>query len=286
MPNLNGASTERVFVFPDTHLADSVNGVRPMDAHDPKAISVAIQVMRDFKPTKALQLGDLLNNGGISSFQRRKDQLGQVPSDSGDTISSVVARDMALGRRFWDIVQENSRGCKEYYQLCGNHDHLLNEARGMAAYKPFIDKNWYIESALQLKEKGIKYVPYIRTETQNNWVELGKLWAIHGSFSSGNALKKHYEAYGKSLIMGHLHAYIAASFSSVHSGPAGVWSLGTLSTRTASYIRSGVNAWRQGFGTVHILPNKNFYVNFYDIIDGVTVYNGKVYSAKKLTGLE
>lgn len=279
------ASTKITVILPDVHLqARSKDGIAPMDRHDPAAISVAFQIIQDIKPDTVIQLGDLLHLGYISGFQRKKDMLGKAPSEDGETINLTVGRDMELGNIFWDHLQKVAKGADDFHQLEGNHEEILRVARNMSLYSPYVDNQWYPEKALNLQDRGVKWTPYQRYGGSKNWVEVGKLWVIHGQYASANHAKKHHDAWGHSLAYGHLHTYESHSFQSVDS-LNGTWCLGCLCTPTASYHRGRNNAWREGVGIVYTLPNGKFNVYFVDIIKGQAVWNGKLYTSKRLPGL-
>lgn len=286
MGQLRGLSTRVEVILPDVHMSSADKfGVKPIDRHDPAALSVAFQIMEDLKPDGVTQIGDLLHLAQISSFQRRKDMLGTVPSEDGETIDATVRRDMDLGNIFWDTVQRKVPKKADLREMEGNHEELLRVSRNMASYRPYVDKNWYVEEALNLKERGIKWIPYQRYGESKNWVELSpKLWVIHGQYVAKDHARKHHDAWGHNLIYGHLHTFEAHSYQSIDT-LNGVWTVGCLCTPTASYHRGRLNAWRQGMAVVYIQPSGKFNVYFIDIIKGQAVWNGKVYSAKNLPGL-
>ncbi len=285
MPTEKRKTSTRVSViFPDIHLQDrSENGIAPMDRHDPAALSVALQIAEDVKPDEAVQLGDLLHLSYISGFQRKKDQLGKAPSEDGETINLTVAKDMVLGNIFWDYLQKATKGADSYYQLEGNHEEIMRVARNMNTYAPYVSSDWYVDKALHLKERGIKWIPYQRYDGSKNWVDLGKVKVIHGQYTSANHLTKHHEIYDN-VIYGHLHSYSATSFKNLYT-VSGAWCIGCLCSPNASYMRGRVSGWTEGVTVVYHQPNGRFSVFFIPIIDGSAIWNGKTYTAKRLPGL-
>lgn len=279
------SSTKVTVILPDVHLsATSRDGIRPIDRHDSEALSVAFQIIKDIQPDRIVQLGDLLHFGQISGFARKKDMLGKAPSEDGETISVTIERDIELANIFWDTVQSLSKA-KEYDFLQGNHDLILDKARQMNLYAPYVNKSWYLQEALHLKDRGINYTKYERFNGSKNWITEGKLNICHGFYSGGNHLDAHFRMFQSNVCYGHLHSYGAKSFASVDS-IKGAWCIGTLSTKYASYVRSAASAWRQGCALVYSQPNGKFNLYFIDIVGGHAVWAGKIYTAKRLVGLQ
>jgi hypothetical protein len=284
--NKKSLSTKVTVIFPDIHLASaSKEGIKPVDRHDPKALSVAFQLVKDIQPDRIVTIGDFLHLGQISSFQRKRDMLGKAPSEDGEVISVTIDRDMELGNICLDQIQSLCKKTKEYDFLQGNHELLLDYSRRMSYYAPYVNSSWYVQEALNLKERGIGYTRYERLNESKNWITEGKLHICHGFFSGANHLDAHFKMFQAPVVYGHTHTYACKNFTSVSSISA-AWTIGTLSTKYASYIRSASSQWQQGLTVVYTRPDGKFNLYFINILDGTAAWNGKLYMAKKLPGLE
>ena len=282
-------STLVVVASPDKHFASSSkDGIKPTDRHDPAALSVFLQVLADIKPDIHVDLGDLAHFGYISHYQFEKGQFGRVPSQDGETIALSVADDNALINRWLDKLQGACRKDTKFHQLEGNHEEILRVGRNKEAYRPFVNSEWYPEKAWRLQERGIKWTPYQRYDQSPNplnSVKIGKVRLIHGHYATANHLEKHWRSWGCSLIYGHMHTVEEKTFPTLEAQQV-VKTIGCLCSKTASYHRGRNNAWAQAFSVIYIQPNGLFHESTVRIINGNAVWNGKVYHAKKMPGIE
>ena len=288
MGNDRKFSTKVLFGFPDIHFtAENENGVKAIDRHDPKALSVAFQLLEDIQPDVCGQIGDMLHLAYLSGFQVKKDQDGRVPSENGETMEACLDRDNILANRFWDKTQGLCPKHTEFFQEEGNHEEILRNCRNMRRYSGVKNlQDWYPERAWRLKERGIQWIPYQRYgEGAKNWYQFGKVKIIHGQYANMNHIKKHHESWGCNLIYGHMHTIQETTFISADSQMM-VATAGCLSTPYASYHRGRNNAWQQAVFVVYLQPNGLFHYYPIRIVNGTAVWNGKTYFAKPLKGFE
>lgn len=270
-------STKRIVIFPDIHFAHSVNGIKAQDRHDPKAVSVALQILNAVKPDMFIQLGDLGHFAYISHWNQNKDLFGKASSEDGESIQMTLREDTELINRFWDRIK-----APEIVSMEGNHEQIVRVTRNMNKYAPLVNNDWYLEKAWRLKERGIRWVPYERYgEGSKNWVDVGpNLKVLHGQYVGKSALAQHYTHWDCNLIIGHLHWIAEQSFPSLNNHKM-VKSIGCLATKYASYHRGRNNAWGQAISVVYLKPDGIFHENTIRVFNGEAVYNGKVYRAKK-----
>ena len=252
-----------------------------MDRHDPKALSVVLQVLKDIRPDNYIDIGDLAHLAYLSHWNVDRDQQGRSVSENGDSIAMNLKDDHALINVWLDKVQAACRKDTRYYQLEGNHEEILRVLRNMRKTDGYDKTQFYPEKQWELEERGIKWVPYQRYgDSQKNWVEIGPhLKVIHGQYAALNHLRKHWENWQTNLIYGHLHTRETKDFSHPKFSTT-VQTIGCLCGKTASYHRGRNNAWSQGFSVVHLYPDGRFLDEFVRILNGRAYYNGKTYYAK------
>ena len=273
-------------IFPDIHFAHGVNGQKPMDRHDPVALSVAFQILRDLRPDSFIQLGDLFHGSYLSHWNVAKDMMGRTVGNDGELLNMCLKDDHRLINLFWDKVQEAVGKNADVYGMEGNHEEILRNLRYMNKHNGLDKDQFYPEVMWRLKERGIKWIPYQRYENKPNWVEVGPyLKVLHGQYCSTNHLTKHFQHHLTNLIYGHVHNIEEKSFPSP-SNHISVKSIGCLCTRTASYHRGRNNAWGQAICLVYTLPSGEFYDQVVRIINGKAVYAGKVYVGKPESWME
>jgi len=157
--------------------------------------------------------------------------------------------------------------------IAGNHENryfTFMENHSPIAYQ----FNFCLPTQLRLKSRNILYVAY------NDWVDLGKLSITHGMWCGATCLKKHFEACGKSLIIGHVHKFECKPF--VHRGETKqAWSLPAMAGLNPEYIKNTDNNWSNGFGIVQMKHNGNFNCNIMQVWDNELVWpDGKIISGE------
>jgi hypothetical protein len=281
-----GFSTKVAVISPDKHFAHSVNGQKAMDRHDPAAISIFLQIVKDIKPDIHVGLGDTAHLAYLSHWNISKGIGGRAKSEDGETIAMSLQEDNNLINRYFDNLQKSCKKDSEYIELEGNHEEILRNSRSMPLYSGFVTSDWYPERAWRFAERGVKWIPYQKYGNNPNWYQLGPyLRLVHGHYAGTNHLTRHFLDHLTNVHYGHLHTIEEKAFRSP-SAHISVKTLGCLCTPTASYHRGTNNAWGQGFEIVYLLPNGQFHDQFIKIIKGKAVYNGKVYTAKPESWME
>lgn len=274
-------------VTPDKHFSVTASGVKPIDRHDPAALSVALQIIEDIKPDIYVDLGDLGHFPYLSGFSIKKDLSNRVVTIDGETAASSLKADHAVINVWWDYVMKACRRDTKFVQLEGNHDELLRICRHMEKYAAVADQDcWFAEKAWHLDQRGVKFVPYQRYgDTGKNYYDLGKLRCLHGQYANENFLDKHAKFWpGQSLMFGHMHVYAHKRYPH-EKFSLSVQSIGCLATKYASYHRGRNNAWTQGMSVVKIFPDGTFLDTFVHILGGRATYGKKVYHAKPIKGI-
>jgi hypothetical protein len=274
-------------ISPDKHFAHAVNGVKPMDRHDPAALSILLQIMNEIKPDIYIDLGDMVHLAYLSHWNQGRDLWGKSVSEDGETVPMLLKDDNALIGVWLDHVMKACRKDTKYYQLEGNHEEIMRVSRNMNKYAPLVNNSWYPEKAWDLAERKMEFIPYQRYGPNGkNYVQLGKyLKVIHGHYASTNHLAKHWLHWQTNLIYGHMHTIESKAFPNLHNH-TNVQTIGCLCTPTASYHRGRNNAWGQAFSVVYLMPDGQFHDVLVRIINGKAIWNGKIYYAKSIKGIE
>jgi len=251
----------KVIVLPDIHVPVA----------DKRALAVVEKYMADETFDEWIQLGDFMDFGHISSFN--KTALRKI---EGESIQADYDEGNKLLDRHQKIIRKNNKKAK--FVICeGNHSHRIER---------YIDEHpqlrgiLEVEKGLNLKERKIKWV---RNWSEGEVYELGNVLFLHGAFVSQNHIKKMLDVYGtsgKSVVYGHVHSVESASKVCFGSDTDILsQSLGCLCELDQEYMRGKPSNWTLAFGVFYFYPSGKFnhYVvrlNDYSFI----APNGKYYS--------
>ena len=274
-----GASVKVAVITPDKHFAHSVNGVKPQDRHDPAALSVVLQILKDIKPDIYVDLGDLVHLAYITHWNAAKDMIGRTKSEDGGFVEMCLMEDHKLVNRWLDHVQSACRKDTQYFQLEGNHEEILRNSSYMHKFDGLDKTQFNAIKSWDLEQRKMKYIPYQKYSSKPNYLQIGKLRILHGQYVATNHLTRHWMSHQCSLIYGHLHTIESKSFPTSENHQS-VQTIGCLCTPQASYHRGRNNAWGQAISVVYLFPNGQFRDVLVRIINGVAVFNGKVYRSK------
>jgi hypothetical protein len=243
----------------DAHVGyELVNGHR-RPLHDPQAISVAMQFIKDFTPDHVILGGDMLDCAAIS--HHNKDKAGKTEG------LRVLADAKELIRTVIDPLEQSVKGRLVYHT--GNHekwlDDLIEKQPGLAG---IVD----IKSVLKLTSRW-EVIP------QGQPSKLDKMVFVHGDQLKGgqHPAKAAVEAYQRNVFFGHFHTH--ATYTTVsaldlygHSGTA----VPCLCRKNPSYGGGSPNRWMQGFVFGYTTPTQfNAYVA--TIVNGRAIINGGEY---------
>jgi len=276
-----------VCVTPDKHFSATLSGIKPIDRHDPAALSVALQIIQDVKPDVYVDLGDLGHFPYLSGFSIKKDLSNRVVTIDGQTAAASLKADHEVINIWWDYIMKACRRDTKFVQLEGNHDELLRICRNMEKYAAVADQDcWFAEKAWHLDQRKVLFVPYQRYgENGKNYYNVGKLRLMHGQYANASFINKHAQFWpGQSICMGHMHTYEHKRFPH-EKFSLSVSSIGCLCNKYASYHRGRNNAWAQGMLVVKVFPNGSFLDTFIHILDGRATYGDKIYYAKPIKGI-
>jgi hypothetical protein len=281
-------STKVGVILPDIHFASpGLNGQVPFDRHDPEALSIVLQVLKDLQPEYLCQLGDLIHLGYLSHWNADRDMKGRVVSLSGEALGMCLKDDHQLINHWFDILQKLLPKKTEMVQLEGNHEEIFRSLTYMTTYDGIDKTQFHPVASWNLQQRGITWVPYQRYDGGPNWATFGKCKIVHGKFVSKNHLELHWRDMGcTNLKYGHTHSFETKDFPHPELS-VNVQSIGCLCTRQASYHRGRNTAmgWSQGFSVMYLFPDGKFLDTYVRILNGRAIFNGKTYYAKPIKGI-
>ena len=213
---------DKVLLVPDIHS----------QFVDWSALQVCLDFKADWKPTKTVQMGDLLDCEAISSF----------PKDQALTLRE----EFDIGEHILDIL-------KPTHYCEGNHEERI-QRQGLVDRS--IRSLLSVKDNLHLEARGIEHLEY----RPNLYFEFGKLNVLHGNKCSDNAAKAHAEAYG-CVAFCHTHRIQSYTKRSIGHRSTG-FNVGTLTPESLGYC-STVTGWQQGFAFAYIMDDGDF--SFYQV---------------------
>lgn len=163
----------------------------------------------------------------------------------------------------------------------GNHDDWENQ---LVEENPELQGTVERTQILNIAGRGWQIVP------RGEIYELGKLVVIHGETLTGLGnqgpnyhSKKAVEAYGRSVLYGHIHS--PQSFTKIapyaKSDKFMAWCSPILGATNPSYLRNRPTAWLNGFTVVEVQESGSFNVYPIMVFDGKFRFGGKEYGSAK-----
>lgn len=224
---------------------------------DKAAWRTHLKIVKDFKPDFHVIIGD----------------FGEYESVSQHPSGSVKRPD--LGRDYEDqsgyldeLEAVLPKGCEKYF--CeGNHEYRVtrwvnNRSRELNGGV------LTVKAGLELDSRGWKWVPY------GQLLSVGKCNFTHGLYTNKYHAEKTVSAFGDTVIYGDTHTFQAYTMTHGRKPHLGM-SIGCLRNLDPGWLNGRPNQWVHGFGVVYVFPNGNFIPQFVPIIEGRSVFNGKVY---------
>ena len=253
---------EKFIALYDAHFGYERKAGHKVALHDSKAINVALQFAKDFKPDHVILGGDILDCSCISHHNHGKPGAVEgfrLLGDAKECRSAILDPLEALG-------------AKSYTYITGNHERWLEDlVDRIPALEGIVD----VATVLKLG-KGWKVVP------QGEAHRLGKLVFIHGDQikSGDSAAKNAVIAYERNVRFGHFHTFQSYTKTSAvdMNGHTGMC-VPCLCKKAPSYGRGAPNKWVQGFNWGYVGGPEGMYNDYVSVIvNGRAIVNGKVYA--------
>ncbi|MGB1014924.1 MAG: hypothetical protein ACPG4T_12380 [Nannocystaceae bacterium] len=237
-----------------------------MGMEDEQACEVALAIRRAIKPSWAVQIGDALDLGALSSHPRKSfaEKYASIENEN----------------RKWREFARRLRGRKGLHLtwILGNHEHRLE--RFLLRNAPQLEKLVTIEQLAG--DIADKLVPYVAGAGLKEYHKVGDMLFVHGWSHSRYATSKHLEhACGRSIAHGHTHrsAHVVVRDVIENRTIHGVCP-GTLCQLQPIYRNSQPTTWTHG---VTVMYEKRGHVTPFNITiesDGTAVLpSGKLVRA-------
>lgn len=216
--------------------------------HDPKAVNALVEFVSKTRPDGLLCVGDELDAPQPSRWN--KGSAGEYAADLHKDID-------ACGAIMADFRKALGKD-KPFHVMRSNHGDRIDTYvnRYAPALSPFLEPGGVLDVAELLGYDDLDITFHRKPfEFATGWL------LAHGDESSlsrvpGCTAKNLAVKWGKSVVCGHTHSMGAVAHTwGLESVGRTVWGIevGNLMDRKkASYLKSGVADWQQGFGIVHV----------------------------------
>lgn len=253
---------ERFIALFDAHIGYERDSSRhKVPLHDARALSVAIQFARDFKPDHIVLGGDILDCGSVS--HHRRGNVGQLES------LRLLAEAKEARQLVVEPLEQLAKGRLIYH--IGNHEDWLSD---IVDELPSLEGIVDIGALLKLDERW-EIIPQGKAST------LGKLTFIHGDTVKGgqNPAMAAVTNYERNIRFGHFHTFQMATKTTPvdANGHTGI-AVPCLSKKGHRYGLGAPNKWMQGFLWGWIGGPEGLFNDYVTVIvNGRAMINGKLY---------
>jgi hypothetical protein len=231
--------------------------------HDERCINVLLKILKDVQPSIFILGGDQLDLSMISAYNKKKPKLLE-----GKRIGTTYIHfQKDILDKFEQILPRN---CTKYW-LNGNHEYRVNR---------LLEADPKLEGLVEIKDH-LNLDDWIFKEYKEV-LSLDKMHFTHGLYYNKYHSEKNVRIYQKNLFTGHAHtSQIYTSVSPVDSLPKQGVSVGCLCDRNPEYARDKPNRWVQQILIFWLLSDDTFHYQLLTIINGRTIFNGKLYDGNK-----
>lgn len=252
---------EKFVALFDLHYGYEIDASRHKVAlHDEKALSVAMQFIKDFKPDHVVLGGDILDCGSVSHHNEKK--AGKVEG------LRILAEAKELREKVLEPLEKQVKGRLIYH--IGNHEQWLED---LIEKSPSLDGIVNAEALLGLDRWEVY--------EQGSVSKLGKLRFVHGDNITGgqHCANAGVIAYEANVRFGHFHTFqVATKTTPIEAnGHTGI-AVPCLCKKGPSYGKKAPNKWMQGFLWGFIGGPENSFNDYVTVIvNGKALINGKLY---------
>jgi predicted phosphodiesterase len=234
-------------VVPDVHLGH----------HDQRVLDLVEAYMADTWIDYFINLGDLIDNGGIAPFNQSRPR--KILNEA------TLAEQYELGNQYWDRTQEAARAQNpdcEFFYIEGNHEERTER---LVDAQPQFEGMVETATNMRLKQRGIHWIPYWST---GETLKLGKLRFAHGFKTNIHHASTMVRDHSCNLVYGHTHdtmSYPVRTLGDKHIQKA--QSLGCLCDLNPPWIKGRPQNWMHAFGVYQFFPDGNFQPNLVEILN-------------------
>lgn len=239
---------KRVF-WSDTHAPN----------HDARAVKIALEIVKDFKPDEFVFLGDYQDMYCVSQYTK-----------SPEANFNLLSEELKSGK---ELIREIEAAAlaKSYVYLSGNHENRVD--RYIATYGPKLGGLYSTREILGLP-KHYKYYPY----SQKGHYRCGDWVITHGSLCNKHVAASMLAKYGCNILFGHTHRIQEYWTANFHGDQIRAITCGWLGNKekAAEYI-TNVADWSHGFAIGYFKPNGKGFIQIIPIINYEAIFNGVIY---------
>lgn len=238
------------------------------DIHYPyqhnKTIDIAKKVCKDIKPDYLIFGGDNWDAEGISKFTAKDGQAGII-----STYDEMIGFKEKV---FTPLIKSCNNDKLDVRLLLGNHDgQRLTDYLEKAQQKGLDDVYNYWN-----KQFNYKKIFNCQITDYNETCKIGNLNFIHGERHNKYHANSHFLILMANVIYGHLHT--TQIYTHVNKGrePFQAIAIPGACEMNPNYMKNRASAWINGFAVVYFV-DKCFWYDIIQIINGKTIFNGKLY---------
>lgn len=256
---------EQWLIIPDTHAPE----------HDPLAVSVVEQVCKMRPWTGILQLGDMLDCGSISHFNRHF-PLDQVEMP---TLLEECRSGHEIWRRWMEASPESA-----FHWLEGNHEHRIRMRE--REHPTFRDVISIEHNFRDLIDQGLQWhMTWKGADKHGVPFKIGRdVLVLHGRRHSKYHARWMSDDYAPwTVVYGHVHdvsAFCKLNFRApgdYHMSAA--YSIGHIANPRQHYVGHYPTNWQQAFGTVCVDDEGLGHVSIHPIRNGRCIFDGQAVDA-------
>lgn len=243
----------RTFIFGDVHSPYK----------DKKAFSAAVKACKASGADNIIIIGDFVDCYAVSAHpkspERKKNLSWEIEEANAD----------------FDIICDIP--ADRHIYVGGNHEYRMDRYIRDRAPELFGLAGTTIPEMMQLKHRGVEWVPY------TDYVKIGKVLYTHDLVRAGqDAVRQVANDAGTNVIFGHTHRGGTAYQGTVFDGPHVAMSVGWLGDVNSVDYKHKIKAlrdWQHGYGLVDQDSKGYGWCQFIPIIDGESMLDGRVIKA-------
>ena len=225
---------------------------------DKQCIKLTKAYLKDYNPDMIVMNGDIADCYSVSRYEKnmkgRLDLQGELDYTED---------------RLWEWVEEFPD--TEFKYLEGNHEERLKKYLAANAASLLSMRGLDFPERVNLEEMGIEWIPVHKD------MQIGDLLFTHGHYArkhAGASARGHFESYGCSLLIGHVHR-LSIGWKRNKQGHHAMIENGTLCDFDVEYLK--FPDWQHGFTTIDF-DGDDFAPSQHAIIDYKLIADGKVYT--------
>lgn len=243
--------SERTLVIPDLHAP----------YHDKKAWRCFLKAARYTKPKRVVIIGDFGDYYAVSSHPKSPSRKANLEWEIQETNKCL------------DEVEKI--GADQIVYCGGNHEFRMDRHIRDKAPELFGLKGTTVPEQYRLKERGIKFVPYM------SYIRIGKVAYTHEVGRCGvNTARATLMDFGGNIVVGHSHRAGLSYQGTVHDGQRvcmNVGWMGDLDSIDYFHRARAERDWETGFGVVDQDKRGVGWMTFVPIIFNKCLLDGKLF---------